>query len=304
MNAPLTSPRVLVLGGTGMLGAMVTDVLARSGDIALTVTSRTGDRPHISGPAATTPCFAFDAERDEVPALAGYDWVINCIGVIKPYIKDDHAAQVERAIRVNALFPHRLAAAATQAGARVLQIATDCVWSGRAGRYLENAAHDALDAYGRTKSLGEVPTPAMHHLRCSIIGPEVTGHVSLLDWFRSQPVGARLTGFTNHVWNGVTTYHYARLCEGIVRQAPALPRLQHVIPSGLVTKAEMLEAFARVFDRADLVITHGEAPTVVDRTLATSDEAMNAALWRHAGYAEPPTFAQMLAELAAHPFNS
>ncbi|MCE2901299.1 MAG: sugar nucleotide-binding protein [Gemmatimonas sp.] len=304
MSTAPPTPRVLVLGGTGMLGAMVTDVLARSPDIALTVTSRTGTRPGISGPAARVSCLAFDAERDELPALSDFTWVINCIGVIKPYIKDDHAAQVERAIRVNALFPHRLAEAASAAGARVLQIATDCVWSGRTGRYVEGTAHDALDAYGRTKSLGEVPAEPLHHLRCSIIGPEVTGHVSLLDWFRGQPHGARLTGFTNHLWNGITTYHFARLCDGIVRTALPLPRVQHVIPTGLVTKAAMLDAFAATYGRADLTIAHGEAPTVVDRTLATADADTNAALWRAAGYAEPPTFHAMLTEMAAHPFNS
>ena len=57
-------------------------------------------------------------------------------------------------------------------GARVLQIATDCVYSGAQGAYVETDLHDALDVYGKTKSLGECQEPNVYHLRCSIIGPE------------------------------------------------------------------------------------------------------------------------------------
>ena len=52
------------------------------------------------------------------------------------------------------------------------------------------ANHDDLWFVGKrlTKSVGEVHSPAVHHLRCSIIGPELRGHRSLLDWFRGHLV--------------------------------------------------------------------------------------------------------------------
>ena len=42
----------------------------------------------------------------------------------------------------------------------------------RPGVYVETDLHDALDVYGKTKSLGECQEPNVYHLRCSIIGPE------------------------------------------------------------------------------------------------------------------------------------
>ena len=60
--------RVLVLGATGMLGAMVTDVLSRDPSFAVTVTARDLVRPGVAGPASTVPCITFDAERDPLPA--------------------------------------------------------------------------------------------------------------------------------------------------------------------------------------------------------------------------------------------
>jgi dTDP-4-dehydrorhamnose reductase len=279
--------KVVVLGASGMLGSMVLRELAGDGTLEVAGTVRA----------------ALDAERAGVDDLArlldGASWAINSIGVIKPYIREDEAAAVERAVRVNGLFPHLLARAAERTGCRVLQIATDCVYAGTIGHYREDAPHDALDVYGKTKSLGEVHSTAVHHLRCSIIGPEPKAHVSLLDWFLGQPQGASVKGFVNHNWNGVTTLHFARLCRGIIRDALPLPHLLHVVPAGYVSKHEMLQSFAREYERSDIRIAPQEAAVVIDRTLATSHDGINRRVWASAGFAEPPAVPAMIAELAA-----
>jgi dTDP-4-dehydrorhamnose reductase len=299
------STKVVVLGGTGMLGAMVTDWFARTAALDTTATART---PELLERARTAlpqvRWAALDAQTAADEALAalvdGHAWVVNAIGITKPLIHDDDPAEVERAVVVNSLFPHRLARATAAAGARLLQIATDCVYSGARGAYVEGDAHDALDVYGKTKSIGEVWAPNAHHLRCSIIGPEPKERKFLLEWFLGQPRGAEVQGFVNHSWNGVTTLHFARLCEGIVQAAPALPHLQHVVPANAETKADLLSLFAATYERGDVCIRRGEATSHVDRTLATSDAERNRELWRLAGYAEPPTIAAMVSELGAY----
>lgn len=299
--------RVLVAGGTGMLGAMVVDVLSRQEGFDLTATAR--DARWLAAAEERIPgvrWVEWDVERErDAESLPGgaFDWIVNCVGVIKPFIRDDDPAQVARAVRVNALFPHRLAAMARAAGARVLQIATDCVYSGREGRYAEDAPHDALDVYGKTKSLGEVPAEGFHSIRCSIIGPEPKGRVSLLEWFLKQPAGATVTGFPNHRWNGVTTLHFAKVCAGIVRENLALPGRVHLVPAGDLSKADMLSCFAAAYGRQDLVIQRAAAPTVVDRTLSTKMVGLSEALWSAAGYAAPPTVPEMIAEMGGASFR-
>jgi dTDP-4-dehydrorhamnose reductase len=206
--------------------------------------------------------------------------------------------EVHQAIRVNALFPHRLADATAAAGARLLQIATDCVYSGRQGRYRERDPHDAEDVYGKTKSLGEVQGAHVVNLRCSIVGPELRGHRSLLDWFTSQPQGATLNGFTNHLWNGITTLQFGELASAIVRGTAGTGGLQHIVPSEHVTKAELLRVFARAFDRPDVQVVDTLASQAVDRTLATDNADANRALWEAAGYSVPPTIPVMVERLA------
>lgn len=297
--------RILVLGGTGMLGSMVVDELTSRGGDTIVATARDAKTADYGrSKVGQAEWRVFDAEGPDPEAavrslLPGFDWTINCIGIIKPLIRDDNAAEVERAIRVNSLLPHLLARQAESLGGKVLQIATDCVYSGSKGNYVEADAHDALDVYGKTKSLGEVRSPHVRHLRCSIVGPEGKGHRSLLDWFRGQPQGGSLSGFTNHQWNGVTTLHYARLCAGAIASDIDLPHLLHIVPTGTISKHDMLVAFARAYGRGDLTINPTEAKIMIDRTLGSANHATNTALWMAAGYAAPPTVAHMIDEMAS-----
>lgn len=225
--------------------------------------------------------------RDKVDAFSGEfvsfgdydDIVINCIGLIKPKIK--HPID---AILVNARFPYMLPH-------NTIQIATDCVYSGLKGNYVESDLHDATDVYGKTKSLGEAPH--IKNLRCSIIGPEVKNHISLLDWFLAQK---EANGFTNHLWNGVTTYHFAKIAQGVVREGIELPQLQHIVPADKVTKAELLRIIAKAYKK-DIKVTDVEAEPI-DRTLSTENPELNKELWQVAGYSEPPTIEQMVEELS------
>lgn len=292
---------VVVLGASGMLGSMVTDVLAADESLSVAGTVRSQALAEMCRDRAPQVEWRrFDATADErslAAALDGADWVINAIGLTKPYVDDDDPFEVERAIHVNAGFPFALARAAEAAGAQVVQIATDCVYSGAAGAYVESSPHDALDVYGKTKSLGEAALPAMHLLRCSIIGPEPKAPAFLLEWVRRQPEGATVTGFTDHLWNGVTTHAFARLCRGLARGGGE-PGLQHVVPAGDVTKAELLVMIARAYGRSDITVVPAEAPYPVDRTLRTEHAETNAALWAAAGYPAPPSVAEMVAETA------
>jgi dTDP-4-dehydrorhamnose reductase len=295
--------KVVVLGATGMLGSMVVSYLFQDPSLQLSATARSQELINrLQTRFSSVQWHELDSERcnvkDMASVLGDAKWAINAIGVIKPYIHDDNAAEVERAVTVNALFPHVLARAAEQTGCQVLQIATDCVFSGTRGRYTEIDSHDALDVYGKTKSLGEVYSPNVYHLRCSIIGPEPKGHVSLMDWFLKQPRNSGVSGYTNHQWNGVTTLHFAKVCQGVIKNNMKLPHVQHLVPTGTISKAQLLECFRREYGRQDIAITPTEAKVVIDRTLATTNEFLNRELWSVAGYAKPPSVPEMVAELA------
>ena len=295
--------KIIVLGATGMLGSMALDYLSSDSGLQLSATARSKDLMEQLKPRADNVAWRLlDAEKcavnEIVDVIRHSEWVVNAIGVIKPYIHDDNAAEVERAVTVNALFPHLLAHAAEQTDCRVLQIATDCAYSGHKGNYTEKDEHDPLDGYGKTKSLGEVFSTNVHHLRCSIIGPEPKGHISLMDWFLGQPPNSRVNGYTNHQWNGVTTLHFTKICQGIIKHNLKISHVQHIVPEGSISKAELLQCFALEYGRSDININPTNANVVIDRTLATTNDSLNRKLWAAAGYAQPPSIPQMVAELA------
>jgi dTDP-4-dehydrorhamnose reductase len=255
--------KITVLGINGMLGSMVYGYLRKNPSL------------HVIGTDRRT----FDAQRflageSQKADLQG-DTIINCIGIIKPFCKDTDPAGVINAIEVNALFPHRLAAEAKLRGTRIIQIATDCVYSGTKGNYIETDPHDALDVYGKSKSLGEVFDRSVLNIRCSIIGPETKSRVSLLEWCLGNQDGAILKGFAHHHWNGVTTLQFAKLCEKLVLNDELYAELinisavHHFIPNSTVDKFELLNLIAQTYRRKFEIVRVDDIGPAVDRTLAT-----------------------------------
>jgi dTDP-4-dehydrorhamnose reductase len=300
--------KIVVLGASGMLGSMVMEYLSTDNSLQVKATVRREALKQIlmaQRPGVEVALLdAEECEGQEIrDIINGNAWVVNAIGVIKPYIRDDHPREVERAVKVNSLFPHFVARAAEHSGCRLLQIATDCVFSGSKGLYAETDPQDPLDVYGKTKSLGEVYSNQAHHLRCSIIGPEAKGNVSLMEWFLRQPQGGKVNGYTNHQWNGVTTLHFARLCHGIITHGLDLPHVHHIVPSGRVSKAELLHCLGQGFRREDITIVPSEAATAIDRTLVTTNDSLNHQLWAAAGYPAPPSIQHMIEELAQYNFS-
>ncbi len=297
------SEKILIMGGSGMLGSMVASHLVNLFDY-MTCTVRSEDLiDKCSKKLDNSNWIKFDVNDylssvEDYSFLSDYDWIVNCIGITKPFCKDDNPAQIQNAINVNSLFPNLLSKNLLDSKTKIIQIATDCVYSGFKGDYAETDKHDALDVYGKTKSLGETKYQNTYNLRCSIIGPEFDRNTFLIEWFMNQPKGTSVNGFDNHDWNGVTTLQFAKIAGGIIQNQLSPSNLQHIIPSGKVTKYDMLNVFAKYYNREDIKISKQNAADRIDRTLTTNDHEMNKKLWTAAGYSDTPTFEKMIKELS------
>jgi dTDP-4-dehydrorhamnose reductase len=273
-----------------MLGHAVLEEFIRfDGDVRFTSRSGSG--------------ISFDVLNDPVESLSKQvrsgDYIINCLGITKPHIDDDNEQDVAKARLVNSLFPAELAAIAEQAGARVIQIATDCVFSGGKGHYLETDIHDAEDIYGKTKSLGEVVSNNVMHIRVSTIGRELGRSTLLLEWVLSHPQGAAIPGYIDHFWNGVTTNHFAKVILGVIEKGGFEAGLSHLVPANELSKADLVRKIASAFGRPDLMVKDTDSGKPINRTLSTTNPDLNSQLWVGAGYPEIPTIEQLIAEIAS-----
>lgn len=288
----------MVLGATGMLGSAI---FRRAEERALHVLGTTTDLRHVPPWFKTQPLLyrtGVDKLEPILRQLGDGDYVINCVGLIKHHLDESSLSDREAAIMLNASLPHELNRIADEQGFRVLQIATDCVFSGMAGGYGEHDAHDAHDVYGKTKSLGEVPGENFMHLRSSIIGRELRNHRSLLDWALLQPEHSRVQGYVNHLWNGVSTTAFARIALGVIAQDDWVSGVVHLIPRDVVSKHDLLEMTLTAFNREDITLSAVRAAESIDRSLRTIDPSMNQRMWRAGGYDGPPSIREMVEEIA------
>ena len=286
--------KVLVIGGSGMLGHKMFQILgARSLETYATVRSRLKDSP-LNRPAllqngqviAGVKVSDFEGVNALLMDLKP-DVVVNCVGVIK---QRDAAQESVESITINALLPHRLAEMCNQIGARMIHFSTDCVFNGEKGAYKETDPSDATDLYGRAKFLGEVSSPGALTLRSSFIGRELSNSTSLLEWFLAQN-GNKIRGFSKALYAGLTTNRMSQLVGDLIVDHPKLSGLYQV--SGpWISKYDLLLLLRDAFKLEIKIERDNEMD--IDRTLVgdrfASETGFQTASWQ-----------EMVTELAADP---
>jgi len=286
--------KLLVLGSNGMLGRAVASL-------------KIADFETVEINRQHNPTLESNEHLRIDSQLAGLDeylhknkvhYLVNCAGLIRQKIDEKSPLSRMEAIEANFQVPLNLAALSEKHNFKILQIGTDCVYSGLKGGYVESDMHDALDLYGKSKSIGEIPHQNLAVLRSSIIGLEVNSRNSLLSWFLSQPNNSRIKGYLNHIWNGVTVLHFAKLIKGIIESeiVDDFVGIHHVVPANTISKESLLRVFAREFNRNDITIESFSAGQDANMTLGTNDAKLNQILWKSAGYEHPPTIEQMVVE--------
>jgi dTDP-4-dehydrorhamnose reductase len=271
--------RVLVLGANGMLGHTMIRVLSMSPTLEVIGTIR-GERALrcLDEPGKIRLVSGVDVEQADalirVFATVRPQVVINCVGLVKQLAA---ALDPMRAIPINAVLPHRLAALCEAADARLIHVSTDCVFSGSKGQYVESDFPDAADLYGRSKLLGEVDCPQAITLRTSIIGPELASSRGLVAWFLSQTGPVR--GFRRAIFSGLPTVELAGLIRDLVLPRADMHGLYHVA-SNPISKYELLKLVATAYGKSNEIRPDDEL--VIDRSLNASRFAVCT------GYAAPP----------------
>jgi dTDP-4-dehydrorhamnose reductase len=185
--------------------------------------------------------------------IAKPDAVVNALGIVK---QRDEAKAAIPSITVNALFPHQLAEICDQHQVRMIQISTDCVFSGMRGNYSEVDTPDPVDLYGRTKLLGEVQRPGCLTLRTSIIGWQLNTFSGLLSWFAGQR-GRRIKGYRKAIYSGFSTTILANLIGDIIETRPDLHGLYHVA-SASISKYDLLVRLRDILGWKDIAIDPDE----------------------------------------------
>lgn len=279
--------RILILGGTGMLGHVLFRSLSKNKDFEVHATTR-----DYKGFAHYFDKKLKEKIRPQIVEADNFDSVIrslasiqpniviNCIGLIKqlPLAGDPLSA-----ITINAQLPHRLSLICRTSHARLIHISTDCVFNGRKGMYIESDISDAEDLYGRTKYLGEVSyKPHCITLRTSIIGHELKGKLGLVEWFLSQK--EKVKGFTKAIYSGFPTIELSKIISDYIIPNTDLSGVYHV-SSGPISKYDLLKLVADRYNKKIQIEPFDEF---------VQDRSLNSALFqKQTGYV-PPSWRELV----------
>ena len=280
--------RLLILGGSGMLGHQLWRGLHAQHDTWVTLRRPVADfAAHTLFDEAKAIQFddiTDDTALERALGQAKPEAVINCVGIIK---QRDEASDEALTLRVNAEFPHRLAKRCGEAGARLIHFSTDCIFAGTKGNYTESDPSDAADLYGQSKHQGEVADAHSVTLRTSVIGHELGTNLALLDWFLSQRFQA-INGYTKAIYSGFTTLEMARIVDRILTQHTDLSGVWHVA-SEPISKFGLLQLCREKLGWEGVIEPNDEF--VCDRSL-------NADRFNQATGYTPPSWEAMISELA------
>ena len=288
--------RILILGGSGMLGHRLWVELSKVHQAWITV--RTSARVIPDLPGVDRSHIREDVEAtnfDEViRAMASIqpDVVINCIGLIKqlPLSKDPLTS-----LEINALFPHRISLISRASKIRMIHFSTDCVFSGKKkSPYTESDQSDAEDLYGRSKFLGEV-SYGSHTLtlRTSIIGRELHKGYGLVEWFLGQQQVVR--GYQEALFSGFTTGAIAKILLDHVLPHPELSGVYH-LSSYPISKHDLLRLINDVY---------GRQIEIIPDTTIVCNRVLDSTRFRKATGFIPSTWPEMIRAMKndSLPFN-
>ena len=262
-----SNKHVLVLGASGMLGNAVTRYFFQETNFSVIGGVRSKSSVDLF-PQSLQEHIVCGVDVDYFDTVRAFikeqqpDIVINCVGLVKQ-LSDANDPLI--ALPINSLFPHMLARCCAEYSARVIHMSTDCVFSGSKGGYLDNDIPDAHDLYGVSKRLGEVDYPNAVTLRTSIIGHELNGNRSLIDWFLSQEGSVK--GFSEAVFSGLPTVEIARIIKDYVIPNKDLRGVYHVSAEP-INKYDLLNLVANIYGHKIEIIR--DTNFKIDRSLDSS----------------------------------
>lgn len=224
--------KILILGHEGMLGNVAFKYFSKNHEIA-----------------TIEPRWDSDDFKNRV-LEADADFIINCIGAISQKKFGDDYFEF-----LNVKLPEFL----ETTGKKIIHPSTDCVFSGNIEpphMYGKEDERDAYDVYGKSKAkidkmiVDDFKNTKM--IRASIVGHEIKGHVSLLDWFLGTDDDAELNGYCNYYWNGITTLQWCKIAEELMGNWNDAPIITQVGTEAIV-KSDLLRLMGKIYGKLNKI---------------------------------------------------
>jgi dTDP-4-dehydrorhamnose reductase len=160
----------------------------------------------------------------QISSFDSTDFIINCIGAI-PQKTNNFAINWEIPIWLE-----------QNLKIKIIHPSTDCeIDNDNYGLSKKKASEFLLNNGNNTKII-----------KASIIGPEINSKASLFEWFLSQEED--VFGYTKAIWNGVTTYEWAKQCLKLINDWSNYNNL-NVLSTDPISKYQLLNIIKKTYSK-------------------------------------------------------
>jgi len=238
--------KILILGASGMLGSAIFNILNENQSLKVLGTVRSNrSKKFFKGEMEKKLITVGDitklANLIKIFKQVKPKVVINCISLQKQSLKKQDPLIM---IPTYSVLPHQLSKLCKKRRARLIQISTDGVFSGKKGKYKENDLKDSDNIYGISKYLGEPKEEHTMTIRTSIIGHEINTKDGLVEWFLSQKNQCEC--FSNAIFSGFPTNVLAEIIRDLIIPNNKLRGVYH-IASKPISKCKLLTLIAKEY---------------------------------------------------------
>jgi dTDP-4-dehydrorhamnose reductase len=250
--------RVTVVGSRGMAGHVIVKYLKQQGHTVSAVDRTVLDVEH--------------GNINQFFESLDADFVVNTIGLL---VKDC-IDRPDRAVMINSWWPQYCAYKLKDTDTKLIHLSTDCVFDGRRGNYFEEDTHTETNAYGRSKSFGEVNNDKDITFRMSIIGPELKTGTGLLNWVLTNK-DTELPGWDNAWWNGITTLQLAKCINQYINN-PTISGVYHLVNNNVqINKYDLLCKINTVYELGKNII-RTQGPKTINKILVDTRSELDFAI--------------------------
>ncbi len=230
------TPKVLVLGATGMLGRIIYKYL-RIKNKNIFGTSRNKKNKRFIYLKVNN-----NTSLENIFIKNKFEYVVNCIGALE-------GSGASKLSRLNIKLPKKILKASRKYGFKIIHISTDAVFDKEKEDADETTIPNAKDPYGKSKLNGELLENSIN-IRTSIIGLDPIDHKGILEYVL-QNRDKKIIGFENQIWTGSTALQLAKFIEWIISKNNfdnlyKKTKIIHFPPLGPTTKYEIIKTFAKL----------------------------------------------------------